>query len=224
MGDCRAGKPLESDSPGQGFKNPFRSEDMDIKTEISQVALRDLRESDIPLILGYWFHSPPGYIASMGVDVSKMPSEDEMRKSLRNKVKTNRRLLHSKLNALVILVNREPIGFHTLTSVKEGDSGIFHAHICKKELRGQGIGLQSYPEACRIFMERFDLQKIHFKTPLQNIGAIRVKEKLGIRCVGEETLNFDIIKEGTLGKIFELTRQECFASRPSPSRQTPKAL
>jgi RimJ/RimL family protein N-acetyltransferase len=197
---------------------------MNIKASISQVALRDLRESDIPLILGYWYHSPPGYIASMGVDVSKMPSEDEMRKSLRNKVKTNRRLLHSKLNALVILVNREPIGFHTLTSIKEGDSGIFHAHIWKKELRGQGIGLQSYPEACRLFMERFDLQRIHFRTPAQNVGAIRVKEKLGIRCVGEETLDFDIIKKGTLGRIFELTRQECFSSWPSPSRREPAGL
>ncbi|MNL82501.1 hypothetical protein D3C87_2098970 [compost metagenome] len=59
-------------------------------------------------------------------------------------------------------------------------------------------------------MDRFDLQKIIFKTPAQNIGAIRAKEKLGIQCVGEEVIGFDIIKDGTIGKVFELTRQQAF--------------
>ena len=57
-------------------------------------------------------------------------------------------------------------------------------------------------------MSRFNLSRILFKTPVQNIGAIRVKEKLGIRYIGEEIIGFGIIKEGTKAKVFELTRDE----------------
>jgi hypothetical protein len=35
-----------------------------------------------------------------------------------------------------------------------------------------------------------------------------VKEKLGIRSIGEEVIGFSIIKEGTNAKVFELTRDE----------------
>jgi hypothetical protein len=43
-----------------------------------------------------------------------------------------------------------------------------------------------------------------FKTPIQNITAIRVKEQLGIRCIGEEIVSFGMIQEGTRAKVFEL--------------------
>jgi hypothetical protein len=62
--------------------------------------------------------------------------------------------------------------------------------------------------ACRVFLQRFDLKRILFKTPAQNVGAIRVKEKLGIRCLGEEVVDFGIIRPGTLAKVYELTREE----------------
>jgi RimJ/RimL family protein N-acetyltransferase len=68
------------------------------------------------------------------------------------------------------------------------------------------LGMQTYPKACRIFFERFDLQRILFKTPIQNVGAIRVKEKLGIPCIGEEIIEFGIYKAGTRSQVFELTR------------------
>jgi len=68
-------------------------------------------------------------------------------------------------------------------SVHVGDFGIFHAHLWEKSRRGCGIGMHTYPKACHIFFERFDLRRILFKTPVQNMGAIRVKEKLGIPCL-----------------------------------------
>jgi len=57
----------------------------------------------------------------------------------------------------------------------------------RPEFRRRGVAECSYPQACRVFLQRFDLQRIRFKPPAQNVGAIRVKEKLGIRFIGEET-------------------------------------
>jgi hypothetical protein len=75
-------------------------------------------------------------------------------------------------------------------------------------MRGRGIAEHSYPLACRLFVQRFDLKRILFKTPVQNRGALRVKEKLGIRHLGEEVVDFGVIKAGTIAKVFELTREE----------------
>lgn len=106
------------------------------------------------------------------------------------------------------LYDGNPIGMHTMNPLIEGDYGVFHAHIWEPSLRRRGVGLHSYPKALKIFMERFKLNRILFKTPTQNVGAIRVKEKLKIRYVGEEVINFGIIKDGTLAKVFEVTREE----------------
>ena len=172
------------------------------------ISLRDISEQDIPLVLNYWYRSPPGYIESMGVDPAKLPSETLMEKGLRDKCRQNLELLTSKSSALVILYKGQPIGVHTLFPVTEGDSGIFHAHIWNPDLRRRGLAMHTYPMACQRFMRRFNLKRILFKTPAQNIGAIRVKQKLGIRQIGEEVIGFGIIEDGTLASVFELICDE----------------
>jgi RimJ/RimL family protein N-acetyltransferase len=168
-----------------------------------KIELKDLSEAEIPFILSYWYHSPEGFIEAMGVDLNKLPSEKEMKKLLMKRVEDNSSLTESKLNALIILVEGRPVGVHSLTPFIQGDHGIFHAHICDASMRGKGIALESYPMACKVFAKRFSLKKIVFKTPEQNIGAIKVKERLGIPMVGEEIIDFDIIKPGTKAKVFE---------------------
>ena len=172
------------------------------------ISVRDLQLEDIPHVLNYWFHSPPGFIEGMAVDVMKLPSEIEMRDSLTAKCKSNSLLTKSKSNALAILKDSEAIGFHTLWPFTEGVDGIFHSHIWNPQMRGKGVALVSYLLAAQEFIKRFDLQKILYKTPMQNIGAIRVKQKLGIRELGEESVDFGIVKSGTLARVFELTREE----------------
>jgi len=181
---------------------------MNLTIDPQKISVRDLAESDVPFVLDYWFRSPAGFVEGMGVDLRKMPTEAEMKAGLTARIQENEKLASSKLSAVAITYDGRPIGIHTIFPVTEGDFGIFHAHIFDPEFRRRGVGLLSYPKACRVFFERFNLKKILFKTPLQNGGAIRVKEKLGIRVVGEETIGFGIIKEGTRAKVFELTREE----------------
>jgi len=174
----------------------------------TSIFVRDFEESDIPFVINYWFHSPEGFVESIGADPKKMSSEEQMEKGLRSKVLQDRELAVSKLNALTITCDGKPIGFHVINPVVEDDHGIFHAHIWEPAMRGQGVGMYSYPQALQIFMNRFNLKRIVFKTPIQNKGALRVKEKLGIRCIGEEIIGFGIIREGTIAKVFELTCDE----------------
>jgi RimJ/RimL family protein N-acetyltransferase len=172
----------------------------------SLVSLRDLARTDIPQILSYWYESPAEYIEAMGVDLTKLSPRADFERALTNKCIESETAAKSNINALVIEYMGKAIGFHTINPVKPCDSGVFHAHIWNSEMRGRGLGMQTYPKACRTFFERFDLQRILFKTPIQNVGAIRIKEKLGIPCIGEEIIEFGVYKTGTRSKVFELTR------------------
>lgn len=183
---------------------------------IHRVSVRDLSEEDVPYLTQYWFRSPPGYLESIGVDPKKLPSQETFESGLREKLQGP----SSRLNALIILFDGRPVGFHTINPLIEGDHGIFHAHIWDKEVRRKGVASVSYPKACQTFFKRFDLKRILFKTPAQNIGAIRVKERLGIRYIGEETIGFGVVKDGTLAKVFELTCQE---ASPSTVQEVPSA-
>ncbi len=171
---------------------------------VDRVSLRDLREEDIPHLRRYWFDSPPEYLEAMGVDPKKLPPQEKFEIGLLEKCRGP----SSKLNALIILFDDHPVGFHTINPLVEDDYGIFHAHIWDSQFRRKGIASISYPKACWIFFRRFGLKRILFKTPTQNTGSIRVKEKLGIRYIGDETVGFGIVKDGTLAKVFELTREE----------------
>lgn len=181
---------------------------MQSRVDPRSVLVRDLSEADIPLVLDYWFRPPQGFIESLGADPTKLPAEAQFAETLRQRVRTNEAQVDSKLSSLAIVHDGEFVGFHNLNPLTEGDFGIFHAHISRPEFRRRGVAECSYPLACRIYLQRFDLRRILFKTPLQNVGAIRVKEKLGIRCIGEERVDFGIIRPGTLAQVFELTREE----------------
>ena len=181
---------------------------MATKVDPRSVSVRDLSEEDVPFVLDYWFRSPPGFIESLGADPGKLPPEPVFADTLRERIRRNRELAISKLNTLAILHDGAFVGLHNLNPLVEGQSGVFHAHVVRPEYRRRGIAEISYPQACRLFLARFDLERILFKTPVQNLGAIRVKEKLGIRFLGEETVDFGIIRTGTRARVYELTRAE----------------
>jgi RimJ/RimL family protein N-acetyltransferase len=181
---------------------------MQTRVDPRSVSVRDLSEADIPFVLEYWFRSPPGFIESLGADPTKLPAEAQFADSLRQRVLLNAGLDRSRLTSLAVLHEGQFVGFHNLSPLVEGDFGVFHAHISQPEFRRRGVAECSYPQACRVFLQRFDLKRILFKTPAQNAGAIRVKEKLGIRFIGEELVDFGIIRPGTLAKVYELTRAE----------------
>lgn len=168
-----------------------------------KITVREPTLEDAPAILSYWYDSSPDFLEGMGVDFSKLPSREEFQATLEQKFKSGLSPDGQKLNVLIVCADENAVGFHTLSPFTEGESGVFHAHIWDKSMRGKGIAVESYPLACRAFIEKFRLKKVLFKTPIQNKGALRIKAKLGLEEVGEEALDFGIYKAGIKAKVFE---------------------
>lgn len=172
----------------------------------SDVHLRDLKLADISSIMDYWYRSPLAEIEAMGVDRSKMISEEEFRAYFVEKVESNIQKPESQMTHLIVEVNGHPIGYHSLSPFVENEEGTFHSHFWDKNFIGIGVGTISYKKSCDIYFERFNLKKIIFKTPVKNIAAIRIKEKLNIKKVGEGVLEGSVYIVNTLVNIYQLDR------------------
>lgn len=114
-----------------------------------------------------------------------------------------------KMPILVILYDDKPIGVNLVNQIVEGESALFHAHIWNPNFRRKGLSPFTYPHSSYVFMERFNLKKIIFKTPVLNIGALKVKEKLGLKSLGLTKLELPFFDKPVDANIFEWTREEC---------------
>jgi len=171
------------------------------------IKFRDLLPEDIDLFLDYWHHSPLGFLEGMGVDPKKIASPEEMRTHLQAQIDDIAKNGSKVGRLLIIEYLCEPIGYHNLNEIIAGDSALFHAHIWNPKMRGQGLGTYSYPRASRIYMDRFNLKKVRFISPIQNKGINRIKEKLGLKCLGETVMTAPFLITGTRGYMYELTEE-----------------
>jgi hypothetical protein len=175
---------------------------------IQRVKIRDMESKDILPFKNYWYRSPEDFIRRMGVDPDKMLPESEFENSLNNVIAKNTTNIVSKLEFLTIELDGHPVGTHSVGDLIEGETAIFHAHLWKPEARGIGLCTYTYPRAAEIFMNRFKLQNLLFKTPIVNKAANRIKEKLGIAASGEEVLDYSFMFPGTIARVYSLSRSD----------------
>lgn len=178
------------------------------KIEPEMIRFRDYEPSDIDRICDYWFRSPKGFLGSIGIDQEKMFSESDIRNSMTKSFNSRIPDIELKSEGLVIEYKGEPIGTHIINEIEFGLKGIFHAHIWKPEFRQIGIGTYTYPRACKIFFDRFQLQKIVFKTPVDNLGANLLKKKLGMKPIEKIKLCEGPVKDGTVANVYVLFSEE----------------
>nr|BDT28266.1 GNAT family N-acetyltransferase [Bacteriovorax sp. HI3] len=173
------------------------------KIKKDDISVRRFLFEDITPLVDYWTKSSAEYWRERGLDKSKLSSEKEFTEYYENSFKTS----GGVRTIAVILFRGKPIGVHTLTDFIENESAIFHAHIWSDEYRKKGIGFYSYPAAIEFFMDTLSLKKVIFKTPLINAGANKVKEKLGIPCLGETVFESPVLIGPLEANLYEVDRE-----------------
>lgn len=173
---------------------------------MSRLTIRNFSASDIGPWLDYWYSAPVPYLESIGVDVSRLPARSVFESFLKAHIAENATRKKSQLQAVTVEWALRAIGAHTITDVRPGESGVLHAHYWNEGDRGRGLGTCSYLLASSLFMARFGLKEILFKTPKSNIPANRIKEKLAIPKIGEMILDSPIARPNVLTNVYSLTK------------------
>lgn len=166
----------------------------------NDVTVRFFEELDLDDFCDYWFRSPPSFWETRPILLSSFGTEEETRQRMLTRIAEN-----ATSRPLTVLYKGERVGVHGGTHFVENESLIMHAHFFFQKFRGQGIGTISYVKAMEKFLKELNLKKIIFKTPIQTAAPLRIKEKLGLKALREEVLDWPQLRPGTRALVFEVT-------------------
>jgi RimJ/RimL family protein N-acetyltransferase len=147
------------------------------------ISVRELRESDIQLILGYWNNSTPGHFVSMGVDVSKIPAGEVLAERLREQLSLS--FENKKAYCLIWEFNGRPIGHSNVNPIIFGEEAYMHLHIWEASTRRTGLGVQLVRMTLPFFFKNLQLKKLYCEPYALNPAPNKTLEKVG----------FDFVKE-----------------------------
>lgn len=158
------------------------------------LSVRELQEQDIPLIVDYWLHSDPEHLQRMGVDLTKIPTADQLQANLLTQL--NRPIEQKMAYCIIWLLDDKPIGHCNTNPTRFGEEAFMHLHIWQNQGRQKGIGTQLVKLTLPWFFNKLQLKKLYCQPYALNPAPNRTLEKLGFKFVKEYitvpgSLNFE---------------------------------
>lgn len=147
--------------------------------------VRELKQTDIPLLLDYWFNSGEEYLKSMGVDITKLPTPDDFAAGLNAQLSLP--YPAKKAYALIWECNGMPIGHTNLNPVEYGNEAYMHLHIWQPGSRYSGMGTQLVERSLPLYFKNMKLKKLYCQPYALNPAPHRVLQKAGFSFVKEYT-------------------------------------
>ena len=150
-----------------------------------QLSVREIRESDIDLIIHYWLTAGDDYLTAMGVDLHKMPSKEEWQAMLTAQIQ----LPYSEKKSYCTIweLNGKPIGHSNVNNISFGEQAYMHIHIWYAEERKMGFGVAFIKMSLVLFFENLQLKKVCCEPYALNAAPNKTLAKAGFQFVKEYT-------------------------------------
>ncbi len=158
------------------------------------LSVREISDQDIPLLVSYWLESNPDHLVSMGVDLAKLPSEENISNYLK---KQNQLPINEKQSyALIWLLNNVPVGHCNVNQIKFGEQSYMHLHLWQGKHRLKGMGSQFVKLSIPLFFEKLQLKTLFCEPYALNPAPSKTLKQIGFEFVKEHitipgSLNFE---------------------------------
>lgn len=143
----------------------------------SELFVRELQVEDIPLIVKYWLESESEFLESMGVDLKKLPSAENLTNALLHQLSLPFEV--KKAFCIIWFMNGKAIGHSNLNPVTYGNGAMMHLHIWKEEYRKMGLGTAFLKLTVPIYFECFKLKELCCEPYALNEAPNRTLARLG---------------------------------------------
>ncbi len=158
-------------------------ENDNMKTTDAILSVRELEGKDIPLIVGYWMNADEKHLLGMGVDISKMPKEEDLSAMLHAQLLLP--LDKKKSYCTIWQINGEPVGHCNTNPTTFGEEANMHLHLWSSASRRKGIGSTLLKMSLNYFFKNLQLKRLLCEPYALNPAPNKTLEKAG----------FDFIKE-----------------------------
>lgn len=177
---------------------------------MTTLTIRELTEADIPAIARYWLDSEPEFLESIGVDLAKRPSRDQLADGLRSQLA---KPLHERQSyCLIWEADGVAIGHCNTNPTLFGKEAWMHLHLWEARARRRGVGTQLVQGSMGRFFDVLRLERLYCEPMAANAAPNRTVAKLGFELVKEHvTVPGSICSEQAV-KLWVMTRERFIAS------------
>lgn len=144
-------------------------------------SVREATPADIKLIAAYWSNSDDDYLRALGVDLNRLPSQQDFREMLMSQFETP--YSEKKAYALIWEVDGEPSGHCNVNNIHFGSHAHLHFHLWQSKSRQKAIGTGLVRASLPLFFENLELQYLLCEPYAQNVAPNNTLSRLGFTYV-----------------------------------------
>ncbi len=160
----------------------------------NNLSVREIEESDIQLIIDYWYNADDVFLTNLGVDINKIPSQKGWQNMLREQIFQS---YESKKSYCIIwLINGIPAGHSNVNKIIFGREAYIHFHLWNHEFRKIGHGTEFVKMTLPFFFDNLKLKILFCEPYALNLPPNQMLKKIGFDFVKEHItipgfLNFE---------------------------------
>lgn len=149
------------------------------------LTVRELQESDIPLIADYWTNSSDEHLVAMGVDLAKVPSREDFVDMLEYQLSLP---IEKRMTYCIIwLLDGITVGHCNTNPTDFGNQANMHLHIWSEENRKRKFGMDFLRMTIPLFFENLKLKRLICEPYALNPAPNRALKKFGFTFEREYT-------------------------------------
>jgi RimJ/RimL family protein N-acetyltransferase len=143
------------------------------------LTVREMMNSEVEVIIEYFFKSTPEHLEMLGVDPSRLPTPEVWRERFRQDYAQP--IEQRGRNAVIWLSGGQPIGFSTCDKIAYGEQANMHLHVIDPERRSRGIGAECVRRSVEIYFERLKLKRLFCEPNAFNVAPNRTLQTAGFK-------------------------------------------
>lgn len=142
------------------------------------MVIRDFKPKDIEPILDYWYGMTEKELYTIGVRPELLPSREERRIFFEKKLGNN--LLINNEFMFVLAHDDEIVGYYLINNIQHGDSCQHHAHVVKKEYRGNRVVVPLIVDLMKLVFSLGDVNTIIAEPNRENPTVNAIFRRYGL--------------------------------------------
>jgi RimJ/RimL family protein N-acetyltransferase len=147
------------------------------------LSVREIKQSDIDLIIQYWLEADPAFLQGMGVDLSKMPVREQWVTSLTEQLSQSYKEKQSY--CIIWLADDKPVGHSNVNKIVFGQEAYMHLHLWKPDIRHKGMGTALVKMTLHYFFKNLQLKRLYCEPYALNPSPNKTLKKAGFTWIKE---------------------------------------
>lgn len=147
------------------------------------LSVREIEEGDIPSIVGYWLDSDQDFLVSIGVDLAKVPSRDDLTMMLQTQLGQD--YPEKQSYCIIWEIDGTASGHCNAGEIEFGRDAFLHLHMWNSGNRKRGSGAKLLSLSLPYFFRNLQLDNIFSEPYAQNPAPSKTLEKSGFNFVME---------------------------------------